>query len=104
MKLLSMVRKQFLLLKAAGLATPDLCEEYSSTASLIEEGREISWADQSTGSKENLKFAALLNTNTNSTFTGMKGDLCIYTKSFFGMRHYVNQFNSSHFYSAVSLK
>ena len=47
MKLLSMVQRQFFLLKGVGLATQDLTEEYNSVIDTVEAGREVTWADQS---------------------------------------------------------
>ena len=75
-KLLSIVQKQFLLLKAAGLATSDLHEDYTSAASLIEEDLGVSWSDQETGSNGNFKFPALSCSNTVQLFSGMKFFFC----------------------------
>lgn len=72
MKLLSVAQKQFQLLKTAGIATPDLCEDYHSAASVIEEDQQVSWADQCTKPNENLKFAAMLCSNTDQLFTGLE--------------------------------
>lgn len=46
-KLLSMVQRQYLLLKGVGLATDELTEEYNDTIETVENGREVTWADQS---------------------------------------------------------
>ena len=47
MKLLNMVQKQFFLLKGVGLATQELTEEYNTIIETVENGREVTWADQS---------------------------------------------------------
>ena len=52
-KLLSMVQKQFFLLKGVGLATEELTEEYNTIIETVENGREVMWADQSTNDDEN---------------------------------------------------
>lgn len=46
-KLLSMVQRQYLLLKGVGLATDELTEEYNNVIETVENGREVMWADQS---------------------------------------------------------
>ncbi|CAH3186205.1 unnamed protein product, partial [Porites evermanni] len=46
-KLLSMVQRQYLLLKGVGLATDELTEEYNKVIETVENGREVMWADQS---------------------------------------------------------
>jgi len=45
-KLLEMVQKQFFLLKGVGLATQELTDEYDSVIETVENGREVTWADQ----------------------------------------------------------
>ena len=46
-KLLSMVQRQYLLLKGVGLTTDELTEEYNNVIETVENGREVTWADQS---------------------------------------------------------
>lgn len=42
-----MAQKQFFLLKGVGLATQELTEEYNTIIETVENGREVTWADQS---------------------------------------------------------
>lgn len=47
LKALSLVKKQFFLLKGVGLATQDLTEEHNNIIDLVESQHKVTWADQS---------------------------------------------------------
>ena len=65
-KLLSMVQKQFFLLKGVGLTTQDLTEEYNSVIETVDNGREVSWADQSIKEDSSDKLSFILNIQSSS--------------------------------------
>lgn len=65
-KLLSMVQKQFFLLKGVGLTTQDLTEEYNSVIETVDNGREVSWADQSITEDSSDKLSFILNIQSSS--------------------------------------
>ncbi|XP_032222614.2 kinesin-like protein KIF18A isoform X2 [Nematostella vectensis] len=52
LRMLSAMKKQFFLLRGAGLATPDVTNDYDSIVSIVTEAREVKWADQSTREAE----------------------------------------------------
>ena len=56
--ILGLLRKQFFLLKGAGLATSDLTEEFDTIVGTVEHSRELAWADQSS---ENFNISSLVN-------------------------------------------
>ena len=68
-KLLSMVQKQFFLLKGVGLATQDLTEEYNTIIETVENGREVTWADQSVKDNESCDKSSFM-LSFQSTTTG----------------------------------
>lgn len=45
--LISMVRKQYFLLKGSGLATTDVTTDFEALQKQVEGDREVAWADQS---------------------------------------------------------
>ncbi|XP_074638351.1 kinesin-like protein KIF18A isoform X2 [Acropora palmata] len=47
LKALSLVKRQFFLLKGVGLATQDLTEEHNNIIDLVESQHKVTWADQS---------------------------------------------------------
>ncbi|XP_044184034.1 kinesin-like protein KIF18A isoform X2 [Acropora millepora] len=47
LKVLSLVKRQFFLLKGVGLATQDLTEEHNNIIDLVESQHKVTWADQS---------------------------------------------------------
>ena len=65
-KLLSMVQKQFFLLKGVGLTTKDLTEEYDSVIETVDNGREVSWADHSIKEDSSDKLSFILNIQSSS--------------------------------------
>ena len=61
-----MVQKQFFLLKGVGLTTQDLTEEYNSVIETVDNGREVSWADQSIKEDSSDKLSFILNIQSSS--------------------------------------
>ena len=64
-----MVQKQFFLLKGVGLATQDLMEEYNTIIETVENGREVTWADQSVKDNESCDKSSFM-LSFQSTTTG----------------------------------
>ena len=44
--LLRFVRKQFIVLKSSGMATDETNEGYNNLVNIVEDNREVAWADQ----------------------------------------------------------
>ena len=44
--LLKCVRKQYLVLKSSGMNTTEINEDYENIVNIVEDNREVAWADQ----------------------------------------------------------
>ena len=44
--LLKCVRKQYVVLKSSGMNTPEMNEDYENIVNIVEDNREVAWADQ----------------------------------------------------------
>lgn len=60
LSLLSVVRKQYFLIKGAGLATSDTDVEFESVQKAVEGDREVAWADQSASETDNEMDAPMM--------------------------------------------
>ena len=49
--LLKCVRKQYIVLKSSGMNTTEINEDYENVVNIVEDSREVAWADQTVTSE-----------------------------------------------------
>ena len=70
--LLKFVKKQFVVLKSSGMATNEMTEDYDTIVNIIEDNREVAWADQTV--QKNTKSLDVLTEMVDNNLSIVTGD------------------------------